>query len=229
MRCILACDLKGGIVVRGVRGDRGRYRPIAESSRIVSTSAPQDVISEIRPKETYIADLDRITGTGDHLSTIRALSRMTMTMADIGISDAGGFAVAASVSHKAILGTETSPLAVIEQCQGPNAVISLDMRHGRVISRDQALCVSPLDAIRLFNGLELNAVILLDMARVGSGEGIDAGLVAEAASSCRHDIIVGGGVRDAADLDLLEDCGARGAIIASAVHDGMIPLSLLRD
>ena len=129
----------------------------------------------------------------------------------------------------AVLGTETAPLAVIEQCQGPRAVVSLDMRHGRIMSGDPALSVDPLDAIKLFNGLELDAVILLDVARVGSGEGVDFELTTQAAAACRHDVIVGGGIRDASDLDLLERCGASGAIIASAVHDGRIPASLLRD
>lgn len=228
MRCILACDLKGGIVVRGVRGERDQYRPIAETSRIVRASAPTEVVSEIRPKETYIADLDRIMGVGDHLNTIRALSRMTRTMADIGISSAVDYTTALDVSGMAILGTETAPLAVIKQCQGPRAIVSLDMRHGRVMSGDPALSVAPLDAIKLFNGLELGAVILLDVARVGSGEGIDVGLVTAAAAASRHDVIVGGGVRDASDLELLKKCGASGVIIASAVHDGRIPLNLLR-
>jgi phosphoribosylformimino-5-aminoimidazole carboxamide ribotide isomerase len=229
MRCILACDLKGGVVVRGVRGERDRYRPIAESSHIVRTSAPLDVVGEIRPKETYIADLDRIMGVGDHLNIIKTLSGMTRTIADIGVSDAWGFAVAAGVSYKAILGTETASLAVIEQCQGPNAVVSLDMRHGKVMCRDPVFNVKPMDAIKLLNGLELGAVILLDVGRVGSGEGVDIGLITGAAAVCRHDVIIGGGIRDASDLDLLEKCGASGAIVASAVHDGRIPLSLLRD
>jgi phosphoribosylformimino-5-aminoimidazole carboxamide ribotide isomerase len=229
MRCILACDLKGGIVVRGVRGDRDRYRPIAESSRVVRSSAPLAVISEIRPKETYIADLDRIMGAGDHLKVIKTLSGMTRTVADIGVSDLKGFALAASVSHKAILGTETAPLEVIERCQGPGTVVSLDMRHGRVVCRDPVFNLKPPEAIKLLNGLELGAVILLDVARVGSGEGVDVGLITEAAAVSRHDVIVGGGVRDASDLDLLERCGASGAIVASAVHDGLISLSVLRD
>jgi phosphoribosylformimino-5-aminoimidazole carboxamide ribotide isomerase len=229
MRCILACDLKGGIVVRGVRGERDRYRPIAESSRVVRTSAPLDVVGEIRPKETYIADLDRITGAADQLEIIKALSGMTRTMADIGVRDTRDFSLAMGVSGAAVLGTETAPLGVMEQCQGSRMVVSVDMRQGRVVCRDPAFNVKPLDAIKLLNGLELGAVILLDIGRVGSGEGVDAGLVAEAVSRCRHDIIVGGGVRGASDLDLLERCGASGAIVASAVHDGRIPLGLLRD
>jgi len=228
MRCILACDLKGGIVVRGVRGEREKYRPIAESSRLVRTSSPQDVIGEIKPKETYIADLDRITGVGDHLNIIKLLSGMTDTMADIGVSSVPDLNLAFGVSHRAIVGTETAPLEVIEQCQGRRTVVSLDMRHGRTMFCDPALDRAPLDVLKYLNGLELDAVILLDVARVGSGEGIDVQLVASAASASKHDIIVGGGVRNVTDLELLEKCGASGAIVASAVHDCKIPLDKLR-
>ncbi len=228
MRCILACDLKGGVVVRGVRGDRDRYRPIEEYSRIVHTSSPLEVIRELRPAEAYIADLDRIAGAGDHLNIIKMLSGMTRTIADIGVRDARDFSLATGVSDAAILGTETAPLGVMERCQGPRMVVSLDMRHGKVMCRDPALNVAPLEAIKLFNGLEMGALILLDVARVGSGEGIDERLVAGAASLSRHDIIVGGGVRGPSDLELLDKCGASGAIVASAVHDCRIPLSALR-
>jgi phosphoribosylformimino-5-aminoimidazole carboxamide ribotide isomerase len=228
MRCILACDLKGGIVVRGVRGERERYRPIAESSRIVRTSDPIGVVGEIRPYEAYIADLDRIAGTGDNLGIIKRLSGMTHTMVDAGISSPADFEEVKRVAGSVIIGTETATLGAIERCQGGRTMVSLDMRNGRTMYRDPALNLSPLEAISLLNGMELAAVILLDVARVGTGEGVDAGLVASAASASRHPIIVGGGVKDAGDLELLERCGASGAIIASAVHDGRIPPGMLR-
>jgi phosphoribosylformimino-5-aminoimidazole carboxamide ribotide isomerase len=228
MRCILACDLKGGNVVKGVRGEREIYRPISESSRIVHTSDPVDMIREIGPRETYIADLDRITGTGDHLKVIRVLSGMTGTMADIGVSGMPDFKMALNASRLAILGTETASLNVIEQCQGERTVVSLDMKHGKTMYADPALAMAPLDVLKLLNGLELDSVILLDVGRVGSGEGVDVPFVTAAISASKHDIIIGGGVRDVTDLELLESCGVAGAIIASAVHDGRIPLKMLR-
>lgn len=229
MRCILACDLKGGIVVKGVRGDRSRYGPIALSSRIVDTSGPVEVIGKIKPKETYIADLDRIMGSGDHLAVIETLSGMTRTMADIGVSGTDDFDLACGVSHAVVIGTETAPLSVIEQRQGPRAIVSLDMKNGEMMRRDPAFNTTPIQALKLLNRFELGAVILLDVGRVGSGAGIDEPFVTSAASASRHDIIVGGGVRNVEDLELLEKCGASGAIIASAAHDGRIPLSMLRD
>ena len=95
MRFILACDLKGGTVVRGVRGDRLNYRPIAETSRIVTTSEPLGVIEQIKPKETYIADLDKIMGTGDNALVIASMSRLTRTMADVGVKSASDASIGA--------------------------------------------------------------------------------------------------------------------------------------
>ena len=229
MRCILACDLKGGIVVKGVRGERARYGPIAAASRIVDTSDPVEVIGKIKPKETYIADLDRITGAGDHLAIIKTLSGMTRTMADIGVSSVDDFILARDVSSTVVIGTETAPLGVIEHCQGPQAVVSLDMKNGMMMGSDPALHMGPTQVLELLNRFELAAVILLDVGRVGSGAGIDVPFVTSAVSISRHDIIVGGGVRSVEDLELLEKCGASGAIVASAVHDGQIPLDLMRD
>jgi phosphoribosylformimino-5-aminoimidazole carboxamide ribotide isomerase len=228
MRCILACDLKNGIVVKGVRGERDKYRPIAESSLIVKTSVPREVISEIRPRETYIADLDRITGVGNHLSVIKSLSDITMTMADTGVSCIPDFMGAGRVANTVVVGTETAPLSVIEQCQGKHMVVSMDMKNGSMMYRDPAFNVSPSAVLKLLNQFELGGIILLDVGRVGSGEGIDLPLVASAVSISRHNIIVGGGVRDVTDLELLDKSGVCGAIVASAVHDGRIPLKMLR-
>ena len=228
MRFILACDLKGGTVVRGVRGDRLHYRPIAETSRIVTTSEPLGVIEQIKPKETYIADLDKIMGTGDNAPVIASMSRLTRTMADVGVKSAAEAVSALKTSNSVILGTETASLAVIQNSQGKNSIVSLDMKNGTMMCSDPAFNVSPLKAVELLNGLELGAVILLDVSRVGSGEGIDLDLLTRAAGISRHPVIVGGGVRGVDDLERIEACGAEGAIIASAVHDGKIPLQTLR-
>ena len=227
-RCILACDLKGGVVVRGVRGEREKYRPIHEYSRLVTTSGPLEVIRTVRPKETYIADLDRITGAGDHLSTISDISVISSTMVDAGISREADAARLRKVSDSIILGTETASLSLIEALQARDVLVSVDMRQGQMVAADPALAESPTRVVRRLNELDLGGVILLDVARVGSGEGIDLGLLCDAVSISRHPVIVGGGVRDMRDLEQMEKAGAAGAIVASAVHSLAIPLDLLR-
>jgi phosphoribosylformimino-5-aminoimidazole carboxamide ribotide isomerase len=228
MRCILALDLLGGVVVRGVRGDRERYRPINEYSQVVATAVPAEVIGAMRPRETYIADLDRITGRGDNLPIIAGLSKITRTLVDAGARLPGDVARLRPVSRSVILGTETASLALIQECKGPDTIVSVDMKAGQMMACDPALRVSPLEVVRMLDDYTLDALILLDVARVGSGEGIDISLVASAASASRHPIIVGGGVRDAEDLDRIGAAGGAGAIVASAIHSGALPLQVIQ-
>lgn len=227
VRCILACDLLGGVVVRGVRGERDRYRPVSEYSRVVDTSSPVEMIMAMKPKETYVADLDRITGRGSNLDTIDSLSQMTRIMADTGIAKKSDATATGEVSQSIILGTETASLSLIEECQGTNTIVSVDMKHGRMMACDSAFMLSPLEVVRKLNILDLEAIILLDVGRVGSGEGVDLDFLKNAVSASRHDVIVGGGVRGPEDLDETGRCGCKAAIVASAVHSGALPLSVL--
>jgi phosphoribosylformimino-5-aminoimidazole carboxamide ribotide isomerase len=102
------------------------------------------------------------------------------------------------------------------------------MKGGRMMAGDPALRLTPIEVVKLLDDLALDAIVLLDVARVGSGEGIDFRLLEQAASASRHPVIVGGGVRDLDDLDRIQAAGGAGAIVASAVHSGAIPLQVLR-
>lgn len=228
IRCILACDLKGGLVVRGIKGDRENYRPIGETSLAVKSSAPLDVIRAMRPKETYVADLDRIMGRGDHFKVVKEMSALTRVMLDAGVSSAADVETAKRSASTVILGTETAPMSLIREYGGRGVVLSLDMKNGMTMAADAALRVPPLQALERLNDVELDAVILLDIGRVGAMGGVDLGLVESAVSASKHDIIVGGGVRSVEDLDAVEKAGASGAVVASSIHDGRIPLSSIQ-
>jgi phosphoribosylformimino-5-aminoimidazole carboxamide ribotide isomerase len=49
-----------------------------------------------------------------------------------------------------------------------------------------------------------------------------------AAKACRHPLILGGGVKDEDDLRILEKRGFSGVLVATAVHNGNIPVARLR-
>jgi uncharacterized protein related to proFAR isomerase len=68
----------------------------------------------------------------------------------------------------------------------------------------------------------LREVIVLDLARVGSGAGPDVAAIAEIhAAFPGLQLLAGGGVRDAADLRALARAGAAGALVATALHRGV--------
>ncbi len=231
MRCIFVLDILNGAVVHALRGERKRYRPIAEFSRIVSTSEPIALLRTLRPREIYVADLNLLTGQGDNLEVIGEISKWSKAMADIGISclaDLGRL----PPSVTAVLGTETASLSLIKEAaaklirRGSKAVVSIDMKKGRLLASDPVLAnIEPIDILKILNHLDLEAVILLDLDRVGASAGLDKPFLKAAADASENPLILGGGISDQDDLAALEDMGFAGALVATAVHSGKIPLS----
>jgi phosphoribosylformimino-5-aminoimidazole carboxamide ribotide isomerase len=234
VRCIFVLDILNGAVVHAVRGERSRYEPIAGFSQIVSTSEPLDILQALRPREVYIADLNLLTGSGDNLAIIKEISTLARTMADTGVSKAGDLdRLPASVSI--ILGTETASLQLIEWAardhiaRNRKVVVSIDMMKRKVLARDPELAgQTPLQLLQKLSGLELEGVILLEMDKVGTSAGLDRQFLEEAASSSEHPLILGGGVKGEEDLKALEEVGFSGALVATAVHNGKIPVARVR-
>jgi phosphoribosylformimino-5-aminoimidazole carboxamide ribotide isomerase len=121
------------------------------------------------------------------------------------------------------VGTETLPDADALDRLLPEATLSVDLRDGRTLSRDPQLAGLPaLDAVARLHRAGLREVIVLDLARVGSGAGPDVGPIAEIhAAFPELELLAGGGVRDAQDLHALADAGAAGALVATALHRGV--------
>lgn len=229
MRCIFVLDIFNGAVVHAVRGERSRYEPIDRFSKVVSSSDPICVIREIRPREVYVADLNLLTGCGDNLEAISEISRLARTLADIGPlrrSDLDRL----PREVVPVFGTETASLGLMREASDRGgAVVSIDMKNRKVIARDPELAaLSPQEILGFLNGIALEAVILLELDRVGTSSGLDTEFLEEVASICDHPLILGGGVRGVEDLQELEELGFRGTLVATAVHNGRIPLEALR-
>jgi HisA/HisF family protein len=212
VRVVGVIDLKGGTAVHAVRGERERYRPIGDPLEI----APRYGLDEL-----YVADLDAIAGTGGNDSIIAALAREARVMVDAGVSEPGRAEALLDLGvDRVVVGTETlTDAAALDRL--PDAVLSLDLHDGRVLSRDPRLAGLPaLDAVAL---LSLpREVIVLDLARVGTSSGPDVALIAELHAAFPDlELLAGGGVRDADDLRALADAGAAGALVATALHRGV--------
>jgi phosphoribosylformimino-5-aminoimidazole carboxamide ribotide isomerase len=226
VRCIFVLDILNGAVVHAVRGERSRYAPIAGFSQIVSTSEPLGILQELRPREVYVADLNLLTGRGDNLAVIKELSAMTRTMADTGISMTADLdRLPRSVSP--VMGTETASLQLIEEAAiERRVVVSIDMMKRKVLARDPELAgLTPLQLLRRLNDLKLEGVILLELDRVGTSAGLDRQFLYDAAAIAKHPLILGGGVKEEEDLLALEDMGFSGALLATALHNGRIPVA----
>ncbi|MGC9515783.1 HisA/HisF-related TIM barrel protein [Methanocrinis sp.] len=227
-RCVFVLDLFNGSAVHAVRGEREKYQPIAAKSRIVETSDPLSILELLRPKEVYVADLDRITSSGDNLALIGEMAKKTDTMADIGISSLGELDLLPS-DCRPVLGTETGSFSLIERASSIREVtVSVDLFGGEVLARDPCLKVPPLDLIRELNALSIKEIILLSLDRVGTSAGLDEVFLRKAADLSDHPVLLGGGVKDGSDLARLEEMGLAGALVATAVHEGKIALEAIR-
>jgi phosphoribosylformimino-5-aminoimidazole carboxamide ribotide isomerase len=82
--------------------------------------------------------------------------------------------------------------------------------------------------LRDFRQIGVLGFIVLDLARVGSGEGVNMDFLKKAIASLGTGVYVGGGVRGVADLIELRDLGVSGVLVATALHNGKISITDLK-
>jgi HisA/HisF family protein len=238
MRVIPVIDLKSGAAVHAVRGERERYRPLR--SRIVAGSDPVQVTRVVREElgldELYVADLDAIAGGPAQCQLLAALGHEARVMVDAGVSEVAAVRLLLELgAARVVIGTETlADQSALEwlRAELPDAplVLSLDLRAGRVLSPDAELArLGATEALGRLGHSGVREVIVLDLARVGSGAGPDVALVRELRARFPElELLAGGGVRDVADLRALGEAGAAGALVATALHSSAIGSDELR-
>jgi phosphoribosylformimino-5-aminoimidazole carboxamide ribotide isomerase len=238
MRVIPVIDLKGAAAVHAVRGERQRYRPLR--SAIADGPDPVRITRAVRDTlglaELYVADLDAIAGGRPHRELLAGLAREALVMVDAGVTEVADVRALLELgAARVVIATETlGDLDALAQLRSaaPEAalVLSLDLRGGRVLSADPELArLDAPEALGRLTRFGLREVIVLDLARVGSGAGPDVALVRELRAGFPElELLAGGGVRDVADLRALADAGAAGALVATALHAGAIGRDDLR-
>lgn len=227
-------DLFNRAVVHAKGGNRKEYMPVSASSMVCDTSDPVRLIETLKPREIYIADLNVLQGIGPraiNASLIQAVSSKIDTMLDFGVSTPPEALDALSLAGTAIIGTETGCLKTIREAAlaNPGKIsVSIDVKHKKLLKTDPALPEDPFEIVKLLNELPLKDFIFLDLDRVGTASGFDPDFLKQLAAISKYDVLLGGGVRSMEDLLTLEKLGIRGALVATAVHSGAIPLEVLR-
>jgi phosphoribosylformimino-5-aminoimidazole carboxamide ribotide isomerase len=113
---------------------------------------------------------------------------------------------------------------MVEAWEPERVVLSVDLRNGRVLTRDDVWGPDPDAAAVVEQAMAVGVrrAIVLELARVGTG--IGPGTV-ELCGQLRQrfpgiELIAGGGVRNWNDVDQLGAVGVDGVLVASALHDG---------
>lgn len=232
MRVIGVIDVAAGGAVHAQGGNRAGYRPISEcAGTAIEPGAPDAVARaylERRVSELYVADLDAIGGSGLQSEVLARLAVMAPVWMDCGVATVARAIEIANLGPRSIIvGLETldSMVALGEICRALGSdriAFSLDLRDRRPMtpfrssSSPEALAAQAMDS-------GVHAVIVLDLARVGSGRGPDFDLLSHVRRAVPDVLLVaGGGVRDARDLGRLAECGCDGALVATALLTGRL-------
>jgi phosphoribosylformimino-5-aminoimidazole carboxamide ribotide isomerase len=218
MDVILAMDLKGGLVVHGQKGERESYCPLTWG--ISDSAEPRKYLETLEPRFLYIADLDRIMGKGSHDAQIgHCCQRVERCYVDRGIRSPAD--CLPGVTN--VVGTETAgeDLSVYR-----GGILSLDIKDGRVLPGGR----DPLKVLDEAEDLHFEGCLILNLGGVGTGGGLPpVSWLRDIRERYGKTLFFGGGVSGSGDLDTIRDVGFDGAVIATAVHKGMIPARVLRE
>ncbi len=231
-------DILQGKVVHAVRGRRKEYQPL--KSKLCASTDPLDVAAALKAlgfSELYVADLDAIICGKVNFSIFKNIVEKTglELMVDAGINTLKkAERVLESHVSKVIIGTETLPsisliAEVVKLFGSERVVVSLDLLGDHVISGfELGAFRNPMALLREFEEAGVSQVIVLDLARVGSGEGVNLPFLQEVLRNIKAEVFVGGGVRDVKDLVELKDIGVFGVLLATALYSGKISLKELK-
>ena len=227
-------DLRAGRAVLAQGGRREAYAPVR--SLLVPGGSAGDPLALARAyrdllgcDEWYVADLDALAGGAVQSALVGALAglggRLLVDAAVAGPERARE--LVATGAARVVVGLETLPsfgaLAAVARAIGPGRVaFSLDLRDGVVLA-EAPLSGTPLELANAAVTAGAGAIIVLDLARVGSGQGVDSVLVgALRRAHPQVDLLAGGGIGTARELERLAGAGLDGALVATALHDGRV-------
>ncbi len=250
MQIIPVLDLAGGLAVHAQAGDRTRYATLTSG---LAPEHPGDPVALLRAyhatlgvHECYVADLDAIQGGALQRSLLRQLAEFHTGFAgallvDAGTNHPGGaLEVLSCGASEVVVGLETlhafADLSRIVQIVGPSRLVfSLDLKLGTPIlhpTMQDASGAVP-DALSLAEqaiSTGVTTLLLLDLGRVGTGCGVDLGMIETLRRRFpRIRLLAGGGILTRLDLERLQNAGCDGALIASAIHAGRVTASDLAE
>jgi phosphoribosylformimino-5-aminoimidazole carboxamide ribotide isomerase len=230
---IPSIDLKGGEVVRLLRGEMGRATVYgndpAETARKFADEGAQII---------HVVDLDgAVAGAPRNLGAIRAIRSAVGCALDV----SGGLRTIESVREAFRAGADYVSIgsaamlnpAMLEQAcrENPGKVFgSLDIRNGRLAIKGwlETSQLSVSDALKRFQQAGTAAVILTDISRDGTEHGVDIELYAAIARFSETPVIASGGVArldDVVALGRLFPLGIAGVVTGRALYEGRFTLS----
>jgi phosphoribosylformimino-5-aminoimidazole carboxamide ribotide isomerase len=225
---IPALDLRGGSVVRLLKGDFAR-----------ETAYTADAVERAREyagagaRRLHVVDLDAARGSGDN----RALVERMVAEVGVEIQVAGGVRSPEDVERwlgsgavGAVMGTvavrQPAVLAAVAEAHPGRVLAALDVRAGRLAVAGW-LAVEERTVRRtlaLWAEAPLAGVIVTSIDRDGTLAGPDLDLLEEALGATQHPVTYSGGIASLDDLRAVAESGAHAAILGKSLLEGRIGL-----
>lgn len=226
-------DLMNGVAVRGIAGERSRYRPVEELW--AGGNALIHWYRSIGVRQFYVADLDALMQQGRQDAALSSLAKELCDGETLWIdcgwrgsvsqSDRDWVAgIMSSISVESdvrwIVASESADsLAVLDQMldliAARKLTLSLDFRGGQFVGPETVW-----DWVQAAGERGIREAILLDVASVGSESGPrDCKVFAELVEQYRGlDWITGGGIRFPEEVQDLVNQGYSRVLVASALR-----------
>jgi phosphoribosylformimino-5-aminoimidazole carboxamide ribotide isomerase len=237
MRIVGVIDIRNGVAVHARGGQREAYEPVRDVAGVDvrgdAMALARAYVERLGVRELYVADLDAIERGSNALrsATLRDLASLgAPMMVDAGVSSPeDARSVLDSGAASVIVGLETlaSFDALDEICVrigGELVVFSIDLRNGALLGPPNVASGWTVAGVaKRAAAAGVAALIVLDVARVGTGAGVDL----EALRTVRAvapgiALLAGGGIRSDADLMALRDVGCEGVLVATALQRRLI-------
>ena len=231
MKLIGVIDLLRGSAVHARGGCRHGYRPVdtaAERAIDGDASVLADVyLRHLGVDGLYIADLDAIAGAAEQDGPVRAIAvNGTPLWLDAGVSTVAqaeralGRGATSVVVGLESLASFRSLRDISDAITPARLAFSLDLRDGRPITPDESVrALSPGEIAARATDAGAGALIVLDLARIGSSQGVDMRVLEQVKHAAPGvPLMAGGGVRDEGDLRSLGRAGCEGVLVATALH-----------
>lgn len=227
MQIIPVIDLMHGQVVHARMGQRQHYQPL--QSLLSNSSMPMDIIKallKLYPFECiYIADIDAIQGTANHLDIILEIIELYPSInfwLDCGIRQINHRALHGQQNIRPVIGSENLDnfldyRAVSASCVNPH-ILSLDSKAGYDLGADELHYTAkywPDD------------IICMDLNQVGREQGVNTTKLKHVTTlnlqrSIPSRLYAAGGIRHIQDCYQLKKLNFSGALIATALHNKTI-------
>ena len=227
MITIPAIDLRGGKVVRLIRGDPSVVTIYGDDPVAVAASFHQAGARMI-----HVVDLDAALGDGDNKDMIRSICASVPVPVETGGGLRSMSSIAAVIeagAARAVIGTSAAlDCGLLNEAVGvfgKQVVVSLDVKDRLVMTHGWKEVAGPLE--EMLARLSTSGVLRFMITQInvdGTMEGPDMELYRLACELTDLPVIASGGVADADDLRELVATGVEGAIVGKAIYEGALNL-----